>query len=618
MFVSCVNSICKVYFVVAHAPFINNKASKIRATEWWAQHRRNWQKCIGLPGESADVFWLGDANASATPFGAAGVGEVGTRSCNSSSNRAGDLFSKFVGEQKLLLPGTWTGSAEYLAKPGTFAINGEEDDLVQLDHIACFNHTQINTKSYAKTNFVAEPTRKKHRVDHLLVSVSVTFSEDQKTKVQKRRTCDYDRKGPLDPTKRDEFAGFLRALPPVPCGVEPTSHQHIIDDWIRTLAKVCFPKVGVKPRQAFVSSWLVGEITAKNELVRKTKWLSKCVANAGLRATFKVWAGHWKWPNWSWRGFVSNNLKRNWVKGHNDVDAKLKQNRSIVKLERLAFLDKNQERADNAVVSGNLQAINMFVSDCKPKTNRATFMMQKLDGTIAANIVESQLTLQGHFGKVLCGTPKRFEQIVAEDFELEKSKVETGCRPCCFAKSVTTPPTGLKMQIATAKPKALSEDGLGAELGQAVADEIKTLYHPLCAKVCETAWVPTYMRGGHLFSLYKGRGAQNAPKQQRDITIAMLGAKYLGRDVRDKTVPFLKSIVTDTQYGAGLNGGCIAIGTLHLKAFADTAHKKKLVLCRSLHRHCRRLPLDYPTTCCWVRRNRRRVVRKTSGVRLRA
>jgi hypothetical protein len=128
--------------------------------------------------------------------------------------------------------------------------------------------------------------------------------------------------------------------------------------------------------------------------------------------------------------------------------------------------------------------------------------------------------------------------------------------------------SSIKAIFAKAKLKAIGEDLMGGELLRCAAAEIAKIVHPLFVKIFETSWIPTQMRGGHLFAILK-KGDKQVRSNYRDVVAADCLSKAFGSSVRTEVLPYVRGLALQTQYGAGLNGGSIEMTHLHLRAMAD-------------------------------------------------
>ena len=86
-----------------------------------------------------------------------------------------------------------------------------------------------------------------------------------------------------------------------------------------------------------------------------------------------------------------------------------------------------------------------------------------------------------------------------QDWDNEMLKIRLGTRWHDGQISHTPTLSTLCAKFRTAKPKAVAEDLLGAELGKVAPEAMARRYHPLVTKSFETSWLSSFFRGGHLF-----------------------------------------------------------------------------------------------------------------------
>eukprot|EP00959_Pyramimonas_sp_CCMP1952_P360680 7554071-Pyramimonas_sp.AAC.1 len=78
----------------------------------------------------------------------------------------------------------------------------------------------------------------------------------------------------------------------------------------------------------------------------------------------------------------------------------------------------------------------------------------------------------------------------------------------------------------------ISEDCNGSELFKAAPLECARLFHPLVFKSVLAVQPPLQWKGGHLFELYKDKGAMTDIPSYRDVTICEAASKSLPSHAR--------------------------------------------------------------------------------------
>ena len=79
-----------------------------------------------------------------------------------------------------------------------------------------------------------------------------------------------------------------------------------------------------------------------------------------------------------------------------------------------------------------------------------------------------------------------------------------------------------------------------------------------------------------LCELFKGKGDSSNVKSYRDILLANDDGKGIMRMIRTKLLPLASSIVLESQYGGGLNGGETAFAQLFTRVVCEAAKQQKL------------------------------------------
>ena len=83
-------------------------------------------------------------------------------------------------------------------------------------------------------------------------------------------------------------------------------------------------------------------------------------------------------------------------------------------------------------------------------------------------------------------------------------------------------------------------------------------------------------KGGVLCELFKGKGDSSSTKAYRDILLANDDGKGVMRMLRSKPLPLASSLVLQSQYGGGPNGGETAFTPLYTRVVCEAAKLQKL------------------------------------------
>ena len=150
---------------------------------------------------------------------------------------------------------------------------------------------------------------------------------------------------------------------------------------------------------------------------------------------------------------------------------------------------------------------------------------------------------------MLEGETMSLTDLIRQDRSRRASLVENSAR---IRKNIAAIPsrTELTRRFATAKRKAVPEDGLGGELFAAQPHKLARLFHPLLTKTVTLLLVPMQIRGGQIHEIYKGKGLQRLATSYRDVTITSEFAKSFGSLMRPRLLLTIEKITGLTQFGS--------------------------------------------------------------------
>ena len=156
----------------------------------------------------------------------------------------------------------------------------------------------------------------------------------------------------------------------------------------------------------------------------------------------------------------------------------------------------------------------------------------------------------------------------------------TAVRSASIVKIVEAIPTKqyTVMRHAAAKAGAgVGEALVAPEVHKAWPLEMARLTHPIHVKSTVFISRPIQYRGGQLMELWKKKGSRSLMSSQRDVTLCDEDSKVLGGHNRSSVMPVVRSIVSPTAMGSGLNDG--ACDTAHLLVTKILAHAIKTNVC---------------------------------------
>ena len=117
--------------------------------------------------------------------------------------------------------------------------------------------------------------------------------------------------------------------------------------------------------------------------------------------------------------------------------------------------------------------------------------------------------------------------------------------------------------------KACGEDLQVPELLCRHADIVAHKLFPLRIKIVAKLSPPLQWRGGMVSELYKGKGCSSACSNYRDIMLADISSKNLGKLLRHKIIPGARAFIVHTQFGGGMNSGDSSKAHIYLRMLME-------------------------------------------------
>eukprot|EP00973_Karenia_brevis_P028265 3894766-Karenia_brevis.AAC.1 len=232
-----------VLAVVLHAPHVGHATV---VENWWletarllAEHRSHFG-CVCI---------LMDANAS---FPESVDSRVGEHIFDGHKNVAGgDGLGKMVRRLDLWAPGTYDDCLARLgrANNGTYLHDASGSPVI-IDYVLCSPDVAARPGTYCTMyDFQAVCDG----WDHWPVCVDLCFPVSLQPSIAKRRVLPYDSRKIDDPACVKTFQQLMRGRPIVPFNVDPTSHCHILREFVLQCAVDAFPHGGALPKKPFIT-----------------------------------------------------------------------------------------------------------------------------------------------------------------------------------------------------------------------------------------------------------------------------------------------------------------------------------------------------------------------------
>ena len=529
---------------------------------WWSETSDIVTRCARV----ADKLVFVDANA-AVPLGVEGV--TGEHAAGSKvAPRSGAMLAEFALEHGLLVPCTFD---EYVGKGPqcTYTPIGADGPTCRSDYVLIGRAFSVKRGSAAVWHDVDLGHR---RDDHYPAVLTVQPPPKMPHVPTKRRKPCYDRTAVGEPYRDEIFRREVESFPAIPFSVEPTTHCHLVTEWMRAALVKAYGAPSAPTKKPYISEATREMIFEKNCAARDLRRAGTVLGNAPAYVAFKIWAGHWVHLRYSAvSGFATLHQCGAMVRLKRRHCALKERVNSVVHLEHLAYVDAAADRADAALASGNPVAVYAAVKDFLPKGSRSTVRVKMSDGKPAPSYVDERGRFRDHFAGLLGGAVVPFRDLVArerDDHTPSELCVKIG------GASINSVPSmsALVCELAHSKSrKAVGEDGIGGEVFKVAPWSLARVWHPLFVKSALTLRPPLQFRGGMITELLKVNASGGECDHYRDITIADHTAKTFCKIFRPEIVSAAAAVVPTGQFGAGFNGGSTDVAHLALSAFLDAA-----------------------------------------------
>jgi len=332
LIVAISTSILKLLCVSAHSP---HAASKEDVAKWMSDLagvisrflRPGYQLILGI-----------DANTQLSSEVTSSTGGHGGR-CSSKHAQG---FIDLLHELGVWLPSTFAPCSDHAPDVdlGTF-YPSQGDRPVRIDYIGLLQTAKV-VAGTVKVEFDVDLHAK--RTDHLPTSLIASLPPSLGTETWKRRVAPYDRKSVNDPEKIQQFREYLALPPKVHHLVEPSSHQHILDQFVLQGLIEFFPKAMPDKRKDFIRAGTFELLVYSGRLHKQKTNASRSLFRAGLYCCFQLWA-HRPWKSkWSGTfGFIAFRQLVKWKRLTEAYNSTSLQVKNLIELERIAGLEKKAD-----------------------------------------------------------------------------------------------------------------------------------------------------------------------------------------------------------------------------------------------------------------------------------
>ena len=257
-----------------------------------------------------------------------------------------------------------------------------------------------------------------------------------------------------------------------------------------------------------------------------------------------------------------------------------KQVKGIVKLAFCAHVDamtfRIVESFDHGPISdvhANIKDMFNFV-DARSKNFKSSRVVGN-EGRPAHSVADEKQIFRDHFCKVLSGFPQSFETLVHDDAFPSDRRFERIDPSIAF--DVIPSLSDVVAGFARFKGgKAWGESRICSDIFKRFPFQVGQQIYPLVLKTFTRLQPPLQWKGGVLCELFKGKGDSSSTKAYRDILLANDDGKGIMRMLRSRLLPLANSLVLQSQFGGGLNGGETAFTQLYIRIVCEATKVQQL------------------------------------------
>eukprot|EP00973_Karenia_brevis_P040757 5641128-Karenia_brevis.AAC.1 len=253
----------------------------------------------------------------------------------------------------------------------------------------------------------------------------------------------------------------------------------------------------------------------------------------------------------------------------------------MVRLDRNEHHMEKADRAEKALISGNMQDMHRAVHECRPwrphkRTPAKRFRRICWEGVATGTYERERAVVREHFASLLEAEPMEFQKLLKIEKDDHYQTVVMGQQPPREAIEFPTVPDTQRILHSGSRGKAYGEDLQADEQFHVCNPQLADLLHPVATKAFASVRPPLQYRGGMLVELYKGAGDQTSMKAYRDITLGNYSGKSFAKWIRHKIQPALTLFTAFTQWGSGLHGGDTNVAHLQLRVYMEIASTLRL------------------------------------------
>ena len=517
--------VLSVLCFVGHDPY--DKPTE-QPESWW-QHARDMINKSKNDGDTVLCFM--DANAQ--------VGDEVTQSFGGfggvCTTKTGEFFKDWVHNMDLFVPSTYAifNAKDAVSDNATFQPHAGGDPK-RIDYICMLRDIVMQpTSMHVDTSFDMFNRGADHRPLFCTLRCEAKIFKGTSWR---RRKVGYDRNGVNDLVKLQAYRHYVTAAPKIHYDVEPTTHQHMLSEYLRAGLRPIFGPPRKPKRQKYITDATHQLITNMGEFQKKANAKGRSIKRAPLFFCFNWWARKCWRCEWSMvTGFLPRQVFSEWRLAHAmHAEARTEVNGYLL-LEKNAHVAAIADDAERALEIGDSSAMHAAVRSLQPwklyrKNPSATTRRVTDDqGNPATSYTYEREVFRQHFSNLLGGTTMQFAEAIQKERNYYTQRMHVPMRDAPRASSIPTPSEIMKLIGVSKFKKAVGEDLLGGEIFGKCRYEMAKLFHPLFVKSILQVRPPMQYRGGMAAELYNGKGPQSDTSSYRDVCLADFSAKIFGR-----------------------------------------------------------------------------------------
>ena len=269
----------KFAVVSLHAPDQSSNDCKV----WWTSVTELCSQ-TKLP-----IIACGDVNASMPDVWAIRMNILGESRKLPSNIQNAPLVAHFLDKSSLWMPASDTCSWHNGQSAISFVARGcrtMNDYIFVSSSVSCVPGSMYAWNDYDSCNRAG---------DHIPTVRSFEMILQSSQHFTWRRRVNYDRHAYGDPLKTAHFERLLDSIPLIPFSVEPTSHYHLLEEYIQAAAIAAFPIPPKRKKSQMMSDITFQYVLQRGELRKRMRHDGRriAVAHAWVQAAlvFSKWVG---------------------------------------------------------------------------------------------------------------------------------------------------------------------------------------------------------------------------------------------------------------------------------------------------------------------------------------